>query len=91
MKDDVVCAVIDEEETFFVKNKRIKGMYHGTGDVFASALIGAYQKEKTLKDSVEFAAWYVFECIKITKERYGESHYGVDFESVLGDFIEKIR
>ena len=92
MKDDVVaCAVMDEEEFYFVKNKKITGMYHGTGDVFASALLGAYEKGKTLKEAVEFAAWFVFECITVTKERYGEYHYGVDFESVFDKFIERLQ
>ena len=92
MENDIVaCAVFDGEEIYFVKNKKISGMYHGTGDVFASALLGAYEKGKTLKEAVEFAAWFVYECILITKNRYGEYHYGVDFESVLERFIEKIQ
>jgi len=92
MEDDTVaCAVYDKGEIFFVKNKKIEGMFHGTGDVFASALLGAYEKGMNLKKSVEFAVWYVYECILITKERYGKSHYGVDFESVLNKFVEKIQ
>lgn len=92
MENDIVaCAVCDNDETFFAKNKRIDGMYHGTGDVFASALLGGIENGMQLKEAVEFAAWYVYECIFITQKRYGTSHYGVDFESVLKEFVEKIQ
>lgn len=89
--DVVVCAVLDGDETYFVKNNKISGMYHGTGDVFASVLLGAYEKGKTLKESVELAAWFVYECIMVTKKRHGEYYYGVDFESILGKFIERLQ
>lgn len=92
MKDNIVAsAVSDDGKISFVKSERLSGMYHGTGDVFASALLCAYERGMDLKQASELAAWYVYEAILVTKERYGENHYGVDFETVIYKFIEKIQ
>ena len=91
MKENIVSsAVFDGNEVSFIKNEHVKGMYHGTGDVFASVLLACLMKGMALKDAAENAVWYVYECIKLTKKRYGENHYGVDFESILYKLIEKI-
>ncbi len=91
MNDDIVAsAVFDETDISFIKNPRIKGLYHGTGDVFASALLSCIMKGINLKAAAEIAVWYVCECIKLTQKNHGENHYGVEFETLLSDFIEKI-
>lgn len=92
MEDNTIsCGIYDNNDVFFVKRDKIEGMYHGTGDVFASALLAGYERGMNLKDAVELAVWYVYESILVTKERYGNNHYGVDFESVLYKFIKKIQ
>lgn len=83
---DILCGICNGGCISFVRNRRIDGMYHGTGDVFASALLCEYMRADKLESAVKMAADYVYECILLTKERYGESHYGVDFESLLGTF-----
>ncbi len=90
-EEKISCGILDESNVSFIENTRIEGMYHGTGDVFASALISGYMKGKTLFDAAGLAAWYVYEAILITKERYGMNHYGVDFEDILGEFIQRIK
>lgn len=91
MKGNIVSsAVFDGNEVAFIKNEHIKGMYHGTGDVFASVLLACIMKGMSLKDAADIAVWYVYQCIILTKERYGENHYGVDFESILHKLIEKL-
>lgn len=90
-EDNVCCGVYDNGEISFIKRKKISGMYHGTGDVFASALLSAYEKGLNLKKSTEFAVWYVFESILITQKRYGDSHYGVDFENLLHKIVQKLQ
>lgn len=89
--DNVCCGILDKGTIDFVKRKKIHGMYHGTGDVFASALLSAYEKGLNLKKSTEFAVWYVLEAILLTQKRYGNSHYGVDFEPILHNIVEKLQ
>ncbi len=89
MENNVVaCGICDEGEISFVRNKRIEGMYHGTGDVFASALLSAVLSGDKLKKAAEVAAKFVYDCISLTFRRYGVSHYGVDFESLLNNFTK---
>lgn len=91
MKNDIVaCGIYDNGNISFVKNRKIEGMYHGTGDVFASALLCADMHGAKLESAVKFAADFVYDCIFLTHERYGKSHYGVDFESLMGVFTKRM-
>ena len=63
---------------------------HGTGDIYASAFVGALVRGKDAYTSAKIAADYVLECIKATAEE--ENHwYGAKFEPVLGKLIEMIN
>lgn len=89
--DSIACGICDGGEIEFIKNRRIGGMYHGTGDVFASALLCMYMRGKSIAEAARLSAKFVCDCIMLTKERYGESHYGVDFEDLLGVFTKSNR
>ena len=63
---------------------------HGTGDVYASAFVGAYVQGKSLSEAAQIAADYVVKCIGYT--RNFENHwYGVRFEPVLPELIEAMK
>lgn len=78
-------------ETAYTLRDRFDGMYHGTGDVFASALTAALLKGKTLKKAVETAVVFTVGSIKRTAEGGMDHRYGVDFERGLGDFIKALE
>ena len=63
---------------------------HGTGDVYASAFVGALANGKSLFDSAKIAADYVVECIKATAGDKNHT-YGVKFELALPYLMERIR
>jgi len=69
---------------------RISGYYHGTGDVFASALLAALMRGKTLKESAKIAVEFTTESIQRTKDAGTDVRFGVNFEAGLGDFIKKL-
>lgn len=59
---------------------------HGTGDIYASAFVGALVRGKTAYDAAKIAADYTVECIKATAQE--ENHwYGAKFEPVLEKLI----
>jgi len=59
---------------------------HGTGDIYASAFVGALVRGKSAYEAAKIAADYTVECIKATAEE--ENHwYGAKFEPVLGKLI----
>ncbi len=63
---------------------------HGTGDIYASAFVGALLNGKNTFDAAKIAADYVVECIKATAEE--ENHwYGAKFEPVLSKLIEMLK
>ena len=63
---------------------------HGTGDIYASAFVGALMRGKTAYDAAAIAANYTVECIKATAAL--DNHwYGAAFEPVLGKLIEMLK
>jgi pyridoxine kinase len=78
-------------ETGQVMRGVIEGYYHGTGDVFGSALVGALESGLCLKDSVRIAVDFTVGSIRRTYESGADVRYGVDFELGLGDFITQVR
>ncbi len=73
-----------------VVRDRIDGMFHGTGDVFASALTAALMNGKDLFRATEIAVDFTVGSIKRTIAS-GAEHYGVDFERGLGEFIKSLE
>ncbi len=63
--------------------KAIDGMYHGTGDVFASVLLSGIIHGKSLIESCEIAQKFVYDGILRTKENKTDTRQGIDFEMGL--------
>ncbi|MCR4815023.1 MAG: pyridoxamine kinase [Lachnospiraceae bacterium] len=74
----------------YYEHEKIEKGCHGTGDVYASAFVGAYMNGKTAFESAKIAADYTVSCIKYTQG--DETHwYGVKFEPVLGEYINLLK
>ena len=63
----------------------IDGMYHGTGDIFASALVAALVSGTTLEHACEVAVRFTVESIARTRAAGTDKRFGVDFESGLAE------
>ena len=62
---------------------------HGTGDIYASAFVGALVRGNSAYDAARIAGDYTVECIKCTAKL--DNHwYGAAFEPVLGKLIEML-
>lgn len=73
----------------YYEHEKLPNSCHGTGDVYASAFVGAYVRGKSAFDAAKIAADYTVECIKATAEE--ENHwYGAKFEPVLGKLIQAL-
>ena len=76
-------------QQYYAHRKIAKGC-HGTGDVYASAFVGALANGKTVYDSAVIAANYTVDCIAYTQG--DASHwYGVKFEPLLGSYIAALQ
>ncbi len=69
---------------------RINAMYHGTGDVFGSALVGALMEGFALQTALEIAAKYTSGCIDRTLRFQPDRTYGVDFENELPKYLKML-
>ena len=59
-------------------------MLHGTGDLYASSLLGAIMAGKSLYEAVVFAGELVVDSMKVAREQPGFEIRGVSFEPCLG-------
>ena len=77
-------------ETGEVMRPEIPGYYHGTGDVFGSALVGACESGLLLHDAVEAAIDLTVDSILDTYDSGEDVRYGVNFEKGLRDYAIKV-
>lgn len=82
------CYDRDENTVHYYFRNRVEGMFHGTGDVFASALTAALLRGKSLQDATEIAVNFTVDSIERTAKGGTDHRYGVDFERGLGDLIK---
>jgi len=71
-------------------HKRIEKGCHGTGDVYASAFVGALMNGKSVYESAVIAADYTVLCIEKTQGDK-EHWYGVKFELALPELIQMVK
>lgn len=72
-------------------NDRMPVAYHGTGDIFASATLGALMRDHSLESALSVAVDYTLECIKLTMQDENRRTYGVNFEQALPYYIERLK
>ncbi len=84
-------ATYDNGRISYYFAKKIPGYYHGTGDVFGSALVGAILNNKSLPEAAEIAVDFVVESINLTYNAKTDIKYGVNFEACLANFIDKVK
>lgn len=75
----------------YALTERINGYYHGTGDVFGSALVGALVNGKSLTTAAQIAADFTTKSIIWTANAKTDIRYGVNFEANLPKYIQSLR
>jgi pyridoxine kinase len=83
-------VVLEGDSCRYYAHKRYAKGCHGTGDVYASAFVGAYLRGKSSYDAARIAADYTLRCIEVTKPD-PDHWYGVKFEAVLPEFIRMLE
>lgn len=88
--DETGAAIRTEKGIEYYNHKKVGKSYHGTGDIFASAFVGAWMRGKDMPDAVRIAADFTRLCIQKTFEN--PAHwYGVKFETALPELIEMLK
>ncbi|MCL2786116.1 MAG: bifunctional hydroxymethylpyrimidine kinase/phosphomethylpyrimidine kinase, partial [Methanomassiliicoccaceae archaeon] len=71
--------------------ERIPGYYHGTGDVFGSAVVASLMNGLSLERATAVAVRFTAESIKRTYLSETDIRFGVNSEAGLGDLMKYIR
>jgi pyridoxine kinase len=69
---------------------RIPGYYHGTGDLFASALLGALLNDFSLHEAAAIAVRFTASSIQKTANAGTDIRFGVNFEQSIPEFLQDI-
>lgn len=85
----VVVSETGKEKAYY-RHEKLSRSCHGTGDVYASAFVGALMNEKTPYEAAVIAANYTLACMKNTADD-PDHWYGVKFESVLPTLIDALK
>lgn len=70
---------------------QIPGYYHGTGDVFASALLAGLLNNFNLEESSALAVRFTAQSILKTYEAKTDYRFGVNFEQSLPEFLKELQ
>ena len=81
----------EADSYYFYKNERMPATFHGTGDVYASATLGALMRGFSTFESLSVAVDFTLESIKRTLADENHRFYGVNFEEALPMYIERLN
>ena len=75
----------------YYANEKLPTVYHGTGDVFASAVTGAYMRGMDFPDALSLAVDFTLASARATLHDPDARDYGVNFEEALPMLIERLQ
>jgi pyridoxine kinase len=73
----------EHDEFYTYQNDKVGAMFHGTGDLFSSTVIGEIMRGRDWKDAMRIAADYTAHTIQVTLDDPKKPWYGVDFEATI--------
>ena len=83
-------VVFENGRYSYYQHEKLPNSCHGTGDIYASAFVGALTRGKTAFEAAKIAADYAVACIRYTGTL--DNHwYGAAFEPVLGELIKALN
>ena len=69
----------------------VEGFFHGTGDLFSSALLAALLNDFSLEKALSVAVRYTHRCIEYTVEEGQEARFGPCFERAMPFLLELLQ
>lgn len=79
-------------ETYYeFYTEKIPGYYHGTGDLFSSAVVGCLLNDISLEKTLQISTIFTYKSIKQTFKDKLDLKYGVEFENFLKEYSQDIE
>ena len=82
-ENELGAAVYEDCKLSYFMSEKIPATFPGTGDVFASVLLGKLMNGFSLAASTQIAVDFVSRCIKRTHENGSDPRFGIEFEAEL--------
>ena len=79
----------DEFSSYYTE--KVNESFHGTGDVFSSACVGALMRGLSLEAALKTAVNYTLESIRATMREENHNWYGVNFEEAIPFLIDELK
>ena len=91
-KEKIGAAIYDTRtgERGYASTHYLPYSMHGTGDVYASAVLGALMNGYNLQDAAQIAADYTVESMEETYRTRDDLRYGVNFETTIPSFLKAL-
>ena len=81
-----------ETDTYYSYfNEKLPAAFHGTGDIYASATLGAMMRGFTVPEALSIAVDFTLLTMKKTLADPSHRFYGVNFEEALPYYIERVN
>jgi pyridoxine kinase len=93
-KDDEIGVYMydsERDEYYHYYNEKLPAAFHGTGDVYASATVGAMMRGFSVPESLSIAVDYTLLTMRKTLADENHRFYGVNFEEALPYYIERLN
>ena len=85
----VACG--DGNNTEYIFTPQVDAVYHGTGDVFASALLSGLLNNFSLNESAQIAVNFTAGSIRRTYNAKTDYRFGVNFEQCIPYFLKELK
>ncbi|MDR0427936.1 MAG: pyridoxamine kinase [Dysgonamonadaceae bacterium] len=78
-------------EVAYAFEERVPGYFHGTGDVFGSALLSALLNDLSLNEAAAIAVRFTTSSIRKTAEAGTDIRFGVNFEHTIPELLKDLK
>ena len=78
-------------EMYRYESEHLPVSFHGTGDIFSSALVGGLMNGIGLFSALDVAVDYTVQCIRVTMNDPDHNWYGVNFEAATADLLRLLE
>jgi len=82
-------VILEGGEYSYYEHELLLNSCHGTGDIYASAFVGALVRGKSAYEAAKIAAKYTVKCIINTQDD-PDHWYGAKFETALRDLMDML-
>ena len=81
----------EKDEYYSYFNEKLPAAFHGTGDIYASATVGAMMRGFSVAEALSIAVDFTLVTMKKTLADKDHRFYGVNFEEALPYYIDRIN